>query len=230
MKSLTTKQKKVLDFISKHISDKNESPSITDIQEGLGFKSTRSVSQYLEALVEKGYITKSSDARSIKLVDLHYEDENNETTLLPLYGLASCGTPNFYADDNVDDYISVEKKILKNSPGNYYLVRASGTSMNKEIEDSSLVLVEKKDYYNEKENIIAVVDGKATVKKLFRGKSAMLLMPSSEDKKHKPIVVSENFHIAGKVVCVIPDPTIVDELQYIETNEENPFYEKNTYL
>ncbi|MDD3607304.1 MAG: transcriptional repressor LexA [Candidatus Moranbacteria bacterium] len=216
MKSLTSKQKKVLDFISDFIEKKNQSPTVEEIRSGLDFKSSRSVSQYLEALVEKRYITKTGDARSIKLVDCNYEEVGSDTTLLPLYGLASCGTPEFYADDNVEDYISVDKKLLKGDEKNFYLVRASGSSMNKEIEDSSLVLLEKKDYYDEKENILAIVDEKAVIKKIFRGNSGVLLMPSSTDKEHKPIVASEDLYIAGRVICSIPDPTNLNELQYVK--------------
>ena len=113
MKSLTTKQKKVFDFISKYIADNEQSPTVEEIRTSLGFKSTRSVSQYLEALVEKNYVTKTNDARSIKLAEYECEETWNETALVPLYGLASCGTPRFYADDNVEDYISVDKKLLK---------------------------------------------------------------------------------------------------------------------
>jgi repressor LexA len=218
MKSLTIKQKKVLEFISEYISKNKQSPTIEEIRAGLEFKSTRSVSQYLEALVEKRYITKTGDARSINLIDCDYEEIGSATTLLPLYGLASCGTPEFYAEDNVEEYISVDKKFIKEKEGNYYLVRTSGSSMNKEIDDSSLVLVEKKDYYSEKENILAVIDQKATIKKIHKGKSAILLMPSSTDKKHRPIVVKEDFFIAGSVVCVIPDPTSF-ELQYVQNEE-----------
>jgi len=224
MKSLTVKQKKVLDFISDYISKNNQSPTVDEIRTALGFKSTRSVSQYLDALVEKRYIEKSGDARSIKLIEYAYEKVGSETTLLPLYGVASCGTPEFYADDNVEDYISVDKKLLKGDGNNFYLIRASGSSMNKEIDDSSLVLVEKKDNYDEKENILAVIDGKAVIKKLFKGNAGILLMPSSTDKKHKPIVASEDLFIAGRVMCSIPDPTNISELQYVETKEDTPSF------
>jgi len=137
MKSITKKQKKVLDFISEYISDKEKSPTVEEIRTGLGFKSTRSVSQYLDALVEKGYINKTSEARSIVLVDYQYESLGNETTLVPLYGLASCGSPDFYADDNIQDYIAVDEKLLKQEKKKYYLIRASGSSMDKEIDDAS---------------------------------------------------------------------------------------------
>lgn len=217
MKSLTVKQKKVLDFVSAFILKNDQSPTVEEIRSGLDFRSTRSVSQYLEALVEKRYITKSGDARSIKLAEYNYEVVGNETTLLPLYGLASCGTPEFYADDNVEDYISVDKKLLKKEADNFYLVRAAGSSMNKEIKDNSLVLVEKKEVYNEKENILAIIDGKAAIKKLFKGNSGVLLMPSSTDEKHKPIIASEDLFIAGCVICVIPDPTNLNELQYVKS-------------
>jgi len=220
MRSLTAKQKRVFDFISRRISEDNQSPTIEEIRAALDFKSTRSVCQYLDALVEKRYITKTGDARSIKLAEYEYEKVGNETVLVPLYGLASCGTPRFYADDNIEDHVAVDKKLLEGERESYFLVRASGSSMNKEINDSSLVLLKKKNHYDEKENILAVIDSKATIKKLLKGKSAVLLMPSSTNDKHKPIMAREDdLYIAGSVICEISDPMDTEELQYIKTEE-----------
>lgn len=215
MRSLTSKQKRVLDFISSYLSQKDQSPTIEEIRSSLGFKSSRSVIQYLDALAEKGYIARTGDARSIRLVEYEMEKIGNETELIPLYGIASCGTPEFYADDNVQDYVAVDKKLLRGKREDYYLVRASGTSMNKEIGDSELVLLEKKDSYDEKESILAIVDGMAVIKKLYKGKSAVLLMPSSTEDGHRPIVASDDLYIAGRVACTIPDPTDTSDLIYV---------------
>ena len=59
MKSLTVKQKKVLDFIVAYSQKQDKSPIIEEIRAALGFKSVRSVTQYLDALCEKGYIRRN---------------------------------------------------------------------------------------------------------------------------------------------------------------------------
>ena len=219
-KSLTGKQKKVLNFIVEYIDKKEESPTIEEIKNELNLKSTRSVSQYLEFLVKKGYIRKSRNPRSIELVN-YYENMGNETVLIPMFSLASCGTPEFFADDNIEEHISVDKNLLKRDKNNYYIVKASGKSMTGiGIEDSSFVLVEKKDYYNDGENVVVIVDGMAVIKKVVRGESAISLMPVSlEKEKYKPIIVKDNFNIAGKVVCTIPDQSFSDDIRIIPIND-----------
>ena len=219
-KSLTGKQKKVLDSIAEYINEKKKSPTIEEIKNKLNFKSTRSVSQYLEFLVRKGYIRKNRNPRSIELVN-YYENVGNETVLIPLFNLASCGTPEFFASDNIEEHISVDKNLLKRKKDNYYIVKASGKSMTGiGIEDSSLVLVEKKDYYNDGENVVVIIDGMAVIKRVIKGELAISLIPVSlEKEKYKPIIVKDNFSIAGKVVCTIPDSSCSDDIRIIPIND-----------
>ena len=49
-KSLTGKQKRVLDNIQLYISAKGEPPTLDELRKNLGFKSVRTVAQYVECL------------------------------------------------------------------------------------------------------------------------------------------------------------------------------------
>jgi SOS-response transcriptional repressor LexA len=55
---LTEKQQKVLDTITEFISKYGKSPTIEELKELLQQKSKRGVTQYLEALEKKGFITR----------------------------------------------------------------------------------------------------------------------------------------------------------------------------
>ena len=191
-------------------------PLTTEIQNELKFKSTRSVFQYLEALKNKGYIKKDSTPRSIKLVE-DFKEIEGQTELIPLLGTVSCGTPAFFADDNIEEYMPVDVNLLDNyNKHSYFLLKTSGTSMDKaNINDKSIVLVEKLDTYENGDRVVAVIDGLATIKVLHRGKEALVLNPESKDTKHKPIIVKNELHIAGKVVCEIPDIDNVDSVKYV---------------
>jgi repressor LexA len=202
-KNLTLKQKRVWDYINSYLKDYSVSPTIEEIQDSLGFRSTRSVSQYLEALRDKGYITKNRNARSIELLDPS-ESVRATTALIPLLGMASCGTPEFFADNNIEEYLPVDNALIKNTPSEYYLLKTSGTSMNKAgINDNSLVLIQKQDGYEQGDRVVAVIDDKATIKKLYKGDGAIMLSPASTDDIHKPIIATEGA-ICGRVVCVVP--------------------------
>jgi repressor LexA len=154
-------------------------------------------------LRDKGYITKNRNARSIELLDPS-ESVRATTALIPLLGMASCGTPEFFADNNIEEYLPVDNALIKNTPSEYYLLKTSGTSMNKAgINDNSLVLIQKQDGYEQGDRVVAVIDDKATIKKLYKGDGAIMLSPASTDDIHKPIIATEGA-ICGRVVCVVP--------------------------
>ncbi len=202
-KTLTLKQKRVLDYVRSYLDDAGYSPTIEEIQSELGFRSTRSVSQYLEALREKGYITKNRNARSIELME-PASALRIDTFLIPLLGMASCGTPEFFADNNIEEYRPVAGALLKEPIDRYFLLQTSGTSMNKAgIEGGELVLIRRQNAYEEGDRVVAVVDDMATIKKLHKGKGAIVLTPESTDDRHHPIIATEGA-ICGKVVCVVP--------------------------
>jgi len=220
MKNLTTKQKRVLDFIISYFKEKQESPIVEEIRSALGFKSVRSVTQYLDALVEKGYISREKTHRSIRLVN-YYEGVDNETLLLAVYGMASCGTPEFYADNYIEEHVAVAKTFLKGRTEEFYLIRTSGSSMvGVGIPEEALLLLQKKDSYQEGDIVAVVVDGKATVKRVFSGVGAIILMPESPDDKHAPIIVKDDFYIAGKVVRVLPDPQKTELVRYEKIEDD----------
>lgn len=58
MKRLSVKQKTILDFIKLNIMQKGFPPSIREIAEEVGLKSTSTVAGHLTRLERKGYITR----------------------------------------------------------------------------------------------------------------------------------------------------------------------------
>lgn len=218
-KRLTKKQLEVFDFIQKYIEKHNVSPLIEDIKTAFSFKSTRSVAQYLDALTRQGYIERSrKQKRGVQLVS-HYQEPDLNVVLVPLRGTASCGQPSFYADDNIEHYYSVDSRLLGNKIGNYFLVRSSGTSMNKVgIRDNDLVLVEKTDYFENGDKVVAVIGGLATIKNFSKGNSSIILYPASNDDRHKPLIVKDDFNLVGKVVDVLPDQESFTDIRYEPIN------------
>jgi len=54
--------------------------------------------------------------------------------------------------------------------------------------------------------VAAIVNDMVTVKRLEKRDGMTILWPESKDPKFKPIILKEDFKIAGKVLCVIPAP------------------------
>ena len=58
MEKLTLKEKQIYDYICETIKREGFSPSVRDIQNALGIKSTSTVHTYIERLNDKGLIAK----------------------------------------------------------------------------------------------------------------------------------------------------------------------------
>jgi repressor LexA len=68
VRSLTDKQKSVLDFIEGEIRTRRQPPTIKEIARHIGSENTRSGLTHLEALIRKGFLERSpGQARSIRL-------------------------------------------------------------------------------------------------------------------------------------------------------------------
>ena len=68
MRSLTEKQKSVLDFIEEEIRLRRQPPTIKEVALHIGSENTRSGLTHIDALIRKGYIERSpGQARSLRL-------------------------------------------------------------------------------------------------------------------------------------------------------------------
>ena len=72
------------------------------------------------------------------------------------------------------------------------------------IDGGDLVLVRQQPSAENGDKVVALIDDEATVKELHREKNVVVLKPRSTNKKHKPIVLTENFIIQGVVQSVLP--------------------------
>lgn len=72
----------------------------------------------------------------------------------------------------------------------------------KRIENGDLVLIRQQPSADHGDIVVALIDGEATVKRFEKGPNYFALKPQSTNPAHKPIVVNEEFSVAG-IVCGI---------------------------
>src|SRR5581483_7076210 len=130
---------------------------------------------------------------------------------IPIVGTANCGPATIFAEQNFQGFLRVSSKLADvRSPDGIYAIKADGYSMNraeikdKKIEDGDYVIVDSRvrDVHN-KDIIVAIVDGKATIKRFFndkKNKQVVLMADSSFD--YDPIYLdpTDDFSISGKVI------------------------------
>ncbi len=205
---LTEKQQHALDVITDFTSRYGKSPTIEELKNLLHQKSKRGVTQYLEVLEKKWFLTRWEWYRSIRLGN----SIGIQTTMnIPILGYANAGTPLAVAEANDYGTLPISKSIISGNWENHFVLRVSGTSMNqqtvngKTIDNGSYVLIEKTQVsLNESDAFLFEVDGGATLKRYKKNANQVYLIPNSSEEHHTPIILSEydNVRASGKVIDV----------------------------
>jgi repressor LexA len=197
-------EQKALTYIRNRIVHGGASPSVRELAAELGFSSPRSAADVIDRLIEMKYLKRKED-RTLQLLRMPEERADRESTIeVPLVGSAPCGAP-LLAHENVQGTFPVSTSLARPRQ-TYFLLRAVGDSMTEVgIEDGSLVLVRQQPTADAGDVVVALVDDEATIKELRRSADAVVLMPRSKNKAHKPIVLRRDFQVQGVVVATLPD-------------------------
>ena len=205
MSPLTHKQQRVLNNIRLYIEAKGVPPTLEELRKNLGLKSLRTVTQYLESLERKGYIVRRKHAhRNIELRAVDADSHATTLVSVPVVANVGCDDLSVYAQEQSDEFLQVDKHIVEES-GEIVAVRAVGDSMlDAGVNSGDYILVQFTDNVKSGDRVAAIVGDMVTVKRLERRQGVTILYPESPDPKYKPIVLHEDFKIAGKVLCIIP--------------------------
>ena len=113
---LTEIERKILDFMVQYLRANTYQPSIREIGERFGIKSTKTVSEHLQALAEKGCLERDpSRSRGVKILGV---DLSADTVAVPCFA----EMPADGASD-ADAYVSVDRQL--GSRDGSFMVRAS---------------------------------------------------------------------------------------------------------
>lgn len=202
LENLSDKDKKAFLLIRNRIVHEGTSPTLREINEVTGGKSPRSAVLVVQRLIDVRLVRKFG--RKLKLADTRVPPEASVSTVrIPLVGSVACGAP-MLAQENIEAHISISTALAKKG-SNYFLLRAQGDSMNGAgIQPGNILLVRQQQAANNGDKVVALIDDEATVKFFERTDSAVILRPKSSNKKHMPIVLTDNCKIQGVVIAVLP--------------------------
>jgi repressor LexA len=194
------RQSQILDFIKQHIQTTGSAPTLKQIAEAIGVSSLATVHEHLQALENKGLITrKQGKTRAIDLTSSEVEFSRDGMEV-PILGFIAAGAPiEPYTDPNASmtipsPFVSGQKRV--------YVLQVRGESMIEEqIRDGDYVVIEQAEAANNGEIVVALLDnGMATLKRYFKEATRIRLEPANA--KMSPIFV-KNVRIQGKVVGLI---------------------------
>ena len=189
MKTLTNRQKEILDLIKSYIVDYGFPPTRAEISKILGFKSANAAEQHLRAIEKKGYIQILSGAsRGIVLS----EDEERG---IPIIGLVAAGGP-ILAQENIEKRVPISQSLLTESV-DYYL-RVKGDSMvDVGIYEEDLIGVKKTADIKVGKVVVARINDEVTVKTLKKFSSEEVILKAENenysDIKVNPLIDELNF-------------------------------------
>ncbi len=176
---LNNKEQQVLNIIQSFQAENGYSPTFSDIAEALNLKSKATVSYYIKALKEKGYIHIPKGKRKhIEIID---QTDNGQHNLLhlPLVGTIAAGLP-LEAYEVIE---TIDLSELLNMPDRY-LLKISGNSMQESgILDGDLVLIQKQHIARNGQIVVALIDEKEATLKEFKmqDNKTVTLIPHNED-------------------------------------------------
>jgi len=181
MKTLTNRQKEILDLIKSYIVDYGFPPTRAEISKILGFKSANAAEQHLRAIEKKGYIQILSGAsRGIVLSE-------DEEMGIPVIGLVAAGGP-ILAQENIEKRVPVSQSLLTESV-DYYL-RVKGDSMvDVGIYEEDLIGVKKTADVKVGTLVVARINDEVTVKTLKKFSSEEVIL-KAENKNYSDIKVN----------------------------------------
>ena len=196
--NITPKQQLILNSIINLTKLRGYPPSVREICETVGLKSTSTVHGYLERLQKRGYIQKDClIKRGITVVKKDIEIENNSIINIPIIGKVAAGTPVF-AYENIEGTFPISSSYA--NKGNLFVLKVIGDSMiNVGIYNNDNIIICQQSSAENGDIVVALIEDEATIKTFYKENGCFRLQP--ENDNFKPLILKE-VTILGKAVAL----------------------------
>ena len=196
--NLSAKQREILEHIKNVTLSRGYPPTVREIGEAVGLKSSALVHAHLATLEKNGYIRRDpSKPRAIEIVDDEFAITRKEYVQVPIVGRVAAGEP-LLAEENISEYFPIPADMLPNEQIFMLIIR--GDSMiNAGIFDGDKVIVRQKNTAQNGDIVVALIEDGATVKTFYNEGDHIRLQPENPD--YDPIIVKD-VSILGEVIGV----------------------------
>ena len=200
MKGLTLKQKGMLNYIEKFSNAEGMSPTVYELADYFRIK-TSTVFAHLRSLQNKGFLTRSSKARSIALFGKKKHARHTSFVLsIPLLGRISAGLP-LNSSEMKEGEVYCDSSMFKGEDtSKLFALRINGDSMKDlGILDGDCVIVRQTYSANPGDIVVALAGDDTTVKSYFPNEGKIELRPANAKYKTQ-IYEADDISIQGKVI------------------------------
>ena len=214
---LTERQEKILSFIKKSILDQGYPPTIREIGEHFGIRSTNGVNDHLKALERKGYLMRGElKSRALSVIDGGRSAPgrfprpgrrelspagSGEVIEIPVVGKVAAGAP-ILAQENITDHVRIDSMLVGDSGKRVFALRVAGDSMIGDgIFDGDYIFVRKQLQASPGEIVVAMIEEEATVKRFYPEGERVRFQPSNP--RLKPIYVNREDFRETQIIGVV---------------------------
>ncbi len=190
---LTGLEEKILQCITRYITQNGRSPTLDEIGQLLEIKSKGTIHRYVKSLIDKGHLQRSGrNWRGLRLAG----KQNRRLTILPLAGRIAAGKP----IEAISEQYEINFSEMLLGPGRYVLEVQGDSMIDAGILDGDLVIVRETQSANNGDIVVALIDNnEATLKRLKKKGKQVELIPDNQSMT--PMVYSaDRINIQGVVV------------------------------
>ena len=211
---LTDRQREILTFISQSIDERGYPPTLREIGEHFGIRSTNGVNDHLRALEKKGHLQREDlKSRALRPVGpaptaaARGEAHAVDVVEIPVVGRVAAGLP-LLAVENVQDTVHVDRFFIGQTR-EVFALRVKGESMIEDgIFDGDYIFVKKQLQASRGDIVVAMIAGaagdEATVKRYYPEGDSIRFQPANAAMQ--PIIVRKkdfrSVNLIGIVVGV----------------------------
>ena len=202
-KSRGDMQERILAYIQFEIQNRGYPPSVREIGEAVGLKSTSTVHGHLTRLEKKGLLPRDAmkpramGVSSSIVSRTESSDVSENTCHIPVVGRVAAGQP-ILAEENIEECLPLPHNFV--GEGEHFILQVKGSSMIQAgILCGDYIVVRRQPDANNGEIVVALIDDEATVKRYYKENGHFRLQP--ENDYMEPIIV-DSVAILGKVVGV----------------------------
>src|SRR3954466_7833374 len=205
---LTPLERRVYHYLIDFLAENTYQPSIREIAKKFRIKSTKTVSDLLASLSQKGFIQRDqSRSRGVRIVGF---SGTAATQPVPYYGKVHAGEPALLPDHR-EGFITMDRRFLPSD--DVFFLRIKGDSMiGRGIHHDDYVLVSPSTRAKDGDIVAARLGEDATIKTLMHRGASIVLEPANDAERPIEVGPRDDFAILG-VVCGVFRPFMEQAIQ-----------------
>jgi len=212
--TLSQLERRVYHYLIDFLAENTYQPSIREIAKRFRIKSTKTVSDLLHSLENKGFIQRDeSRSRGVRLLGFA---ASGHTQPVPYYGKVHAGEPSLLPEHR-KYFITIDRRFVPSE--DVFFVKIKGDSMvGRGVLDGDFVMVAPSASPKDGDMVAARLGEYATVKTLTHRGDKIVLEPANPSERSIEVGSKSDFEVMG-VVCGVfrpfyeqdPPPTFTDE-------------------